>query len=126
MKSKISYGWLIVAVGFFFSLYNSVFFGYGWTAFIDPMLATLGWTMAEISFGSSLRSVERGVFNPVWGILIDRFSPRKLMVAGVVITAVGIFLLYRTSNLAMYYTGFLVMGLGSSLTLMLPTVLRYV
>ena len=123
MKFKFSYGWYIVAVGFFLAFYNGAFFGYGWTAFINPMLTTLGWTMAEISLGSSLRSVEQGVFNPVWGTIIDRFSPRKLMLFGIVITAAGIFLLCRTTNLAMYYAGFLIMGLGSSLSMMIPTVL---
>jgi MFS family permease len=123
MRIKISYGWWIVAVGFFLTLYNGAFFGYGWTAFINPMLATFGWTMAQISLGSSLRSVESGIFNPVWGVVIDRFSPRKLMLFGVIITVVGTFLLYRTANIAMFYVGFLITGLGTSLISMLPTVL---
>jgi len=123
MKLKNYYGWLILAVGFFFILYIGTFFSYGWTAFINPMLGTFGWTMAQISVGASLRNAESGVFNPVWGAIIDRTSPRKLMLIGVIITSVGIFLLYRTTGLVMFYTSFFILGLGSSLTQMLPNVL---
>jgi MFS family permease len=45
------------------------------------------------------------------------------MLLGVIITVVGTFLLYRTANLAMFYVGFLITGLGTSLITMLPTVL---
>jgi MFS family permease len=123
MRFKVSYGWYIVAAGLFLTFYNAAFFTYGWTAFINPMITTFGWTMAQISLGSSLRNAESGMFNPVWGVVIDRFSPRKLMLLGVVITAMGTVLIYRTTNLVTFYVGFLIMGLGSSLVGMLPTVL---
>ena len=105
------------------SAYNGAIFSYGWTGFVNPIVATFGWSMAQLSLASSLRSLETGVFNPVWGIAVDRWLPRKLMLFGVASTALGIFCLSQTRNLAMYYAGFLIVGLASSLvTGVLPVV----
>lgn len=115
MKLKLFYGWYIVVAGLVLAAYNSSIFGYGWTAFVNPILATFGWSMAQLSLASSLRSLETGAFNPLWGPVVDLWSPRKLMLFGVISTALGIFCLSQTRNLAMYYAGFLIMGIGSSL-----------
>ncbi len=121
MRVKLFYGWYIVAACLVMAFYNSWIFGYGWTAFVNPILGTFGWSMTQLSLASSMRSLETGIFNPVWGVVVDRWQPRKLMLIGVISTALGIFLLSQTRNLAMYYGGFLVMGLGSSLAIgMLP------
>lgn len=115
MKLKLFYGWYIVIAGLILAGFNAAIFGYGWSAFVNPIVATFGWSMAQISLASSLRSLETGLFNPIWGIVIDRVSPRKLMLFGVVSSAIGMFCLSQTSNLAMFYGGFFILGLGSSL-----------
>lgn len=95
--------------------YYSAIFIYGWTAFLEPITTTFGWSMVQLSLGSSLRSLEVGVFNPLWGPVVDRYSSRKLMLFGVICTGLGIFSLSQTKNLAMYYAGFFIGGMGSSL-----------
>jgi MFS family permease len=121
-KLRLFYGWYIVAAGLVLIAYNSAIFIYGWTAFVNPIIATFGWSVAQISLASSLRGLETGIFNPVWGVAADRWSPRKLMLFGVASMALGTFCLSRTTNLAIYYAGFLIMGLGGSLvTGILPT-----
>ncbi len=115
MKIKLFYGWYIVIAGLVVGVFYSAFFTYGWTGFVNPILATFGWSMTQLSLASSLRNMETGVFNPIWGAVVDRWSPRKLMLLGVIGTALGIFCLSQTRNLAMYYVGFLIMGLGGSL-----------
>jgi MFS family permease len=78
--------------------------------------------MIQLSLANSLRGLETGIFNPIWGAAVDRYSPRKLMIFGTIFTAAGIFCLSQTRNLAMYYAGFLIVGLGGSLvTGVLPT-----
>ena len=122
MKFKLFYGWYIVAAGLVLIAYNCAIFIYGWTAFVNPIIATFGWSVAQISLASSLRGLETGVFNPVWGVAVDRWSPRKLMLFGTIGMALGTFLLSRTTNLAAFYAGFMIMGLGGSLvTGILPT-----
>ncbi len=115
MKIKLYYGWYIVAAGLVLAACNGWIFGYGWTAFVNPILVTFGWSMAQLSLGSSLRSLETGMFNPLWGPVVDRYSPKKLMLIGVTCKVLGIFCLSQTRNLAMFYIGFAIMGVGSSL-----------
>ncbi len=123
MRLKLFYGWYIVIAGLLLSAFNGALFSYGWTAFVNPILISFGWSMTQLSLASSLRSLETGVFNPVWGSLVDRYSARKLALLGLVTMALGIFVLSQTRNLAMYYGGFLIVGLGSSLAIgVLPVV----
>ncbi len=116
-KFKLFYGWYIVVASLVLAAYNSSIFSYGWTAFVSPIVATFGWSMTQLSLASSLRSIETGVFNPIWGTVVDRWPPRRLMLFGVISTALGVFCLSQTKNLAMYYVGFLIMGTGSSLVI---------
>jgi sugar phosphate permease len=122
MKPKLFYGWYIVIAGLVMTFVGSSIFTYGWSAFVNPIVATFGWTMIQLSLANSLRGLETGIFNPIWGAAVDRYSPRKLMIFGTIFTAAGIFCLSQTRNLAMYYAGFLIVGLGGSLvTGVLPT-----
>ena len=124
MKHKLFYGWYIVVGGLIVAAVNSAVMQYGWSAFVNPIVATFGWSMTQLSLATSLRGLETGVFNPMWGVAVDRYSPRKLMIFGTVFTAAGIFLLSQTRNLAMYYVGFLIIGVSTSLTTsVLPTTL---
>ena len=122
MKPKVFYGWYIVVAGLVLNIYNAALFSYGWSAFVNPILTTFGWTMVQLSLASSLRGLESGIFNPLFGWIVDHYSARKLMITGLIVNASGIFLLSQTKNLGMYYGGFLLMGLGSSLAIgILPT-----
>jgi sugar phosphate permease len=121
VKVKVFYGWYMVIAGLVLACYFGSIISYGWTAFVTPIIATFGWSMAQVSLASSLRSLEIGVFNPLWGPVVDRWNPKWLMIIGVVCTALGFFCLGEMQNLAMYYIGFLLVGVGSSLvTGMLP------
>jgi len=121
MKRKFFYGWYMVVAGMIMMALNSSIVSYGWTAFIGPITQTFGWSMADISWASAMRSLEIGVFNPMWGPVVDRGNPKKLMALGVSLSAAGLFCLSQTQNLLMYYAGFLVLGIGSSLAIgMLP------
>jgi MFS family permease len=117
MKSKFFYGWYIVIAGLVLNIYNASLFAYGWSGFVNPIVSTFGWTMVQLSLAASLRGVETGIFTPILGWIVDRFSSRKLMFIGLIVNAGGVFLLSQTRNLLMYYSGFLIMGLGSSMAM---------
>lgn len=112
----------MVIASLILTTYYSAIFIYGWTAFLNPILKTFEWSVAEISLASSLYFAETGLLNPLWGLAVDRWSPKKLMLYGVIVTGLGLFCLSRTTNLIIYYAGFCTMGLGSSLIIgILPT-----
>ena len=58
MKFKLFYGWYIVAGGLLLLIYNASVFAYGWSAFVNPIVSTFGWTMVQLSLASSLRGME--------------------------------------------------------------------
>ncbi len=111
---RIFYGWWIVGSSFLISLFvgGSVF--YGFTAFFEPIVDEMGWTYAQISLASSLRGLEAGLLAPFIGILVDRWGPRRLIFAGSILAAAGMFVLSRSSTLVMFYAAFALMTLGTS------------
>jgi MFS family permease len=107
--------------GLLLNIYNGALLFYGWSGFINPILATFGWTMVQLSLAGSLRGLESGVFTPLFGWVIDHFSARKLMIIGLIVNAGGMFMVSQTKNLGMFYGGFLIMGLGGSMSWIVPT-----
>lgn len=120
----IFYGWYIVGACFVIGLYVAGVMFYGFTAFIEPIVAEFGWSYTSVSFAASLRGLEMGILAPLVGVLVDRFGSRKLMVAGVVFLGAGLVMLGFTRSLAMFYGGFLMItfGAGGCTTLVTMTV----
>ncbi|MCP4751987.1 MAG: MFS transporter [Proteobacteria bacterium] len=113
-RPTVFYGWYMVAAGALLIAFSSVI-SYGFTAFMNPIATTFGWSYAQISFAMSLRGLETGALNPLVGVAVDRWPARNLVLSGIVIFALGLFCLSQVVNLAMFYAGFLIMGLGVSL-----------
>jgi MFS family permease len=110
----IFYGWLIVAAAVVLTGYHSAMYIYGLTAFITPIATTTNWTYAQISLGSSIRGMQIGALDPIAGLIVDRFSARKLMELGIIFFSLGTICISQASNLAIFYAGFLIAGLGSA------------
>lgn len=109
------YGWYIVFAGVIMMACNSSIGIYGFTAFIDPLALTLGWSYAHISLASSLRGIETGALNPLMGALVDRYPAKALALIGTILYGFGLICLSRVNTLITFYVSFLIMGLGSSL-----------
>ena len=108
------FGWYIVAASVLLTGYHSTIFVYGLTAFLTPIASTTGWTYAQISLASSIRGLEVGILDPLAGIIVDRWPARRLMLIGIVIFALGTICVSQAPNLAVFYIGFLIVGLGSA------------
>ncbi len=115
-KKKIFYGWWIVAACFFISMYVSASVTFGFTALFDPIVQEFGWTYAQVAFASSLRGIEAGIFAPLVGVFVDRWGPRKLIIAGAVVTGCAMLMFSRIHSLAGYYGVFILIGIGTSAT----------
>ena len=118
-RPNVFYGWYIVAAATILRMYNSLTFSYGFTSFVDPIATTYSWTYAQVSLATSLRGVEAGVFNPFLGMAVDRWPARKLMMIGICLMALGIYLISQSSSLTIFYLSFLVVGLGTSIAVMM-------
>ena len=87
---------------------------YGFTALFEPIVQEFGWSYASVSLAASLRGLETGLLAPVTGFLADRWGPRRLVMIGSLLTAVGLLLLSLTQSLTMFYGAFVVVALGVS------------
>ncbi len=113
-RRRVFYGWYLVAGSV---LNNGIIAGayfQGFQAFFLPILHTMGWSYTAISGAFSLRQVESGILGPVVGLLVDRWGPRSLIIAGAVVTGVGLMGLSQTSNLLMFYIFFLITSIGTA------------
>jgi MFS family permease len=113
-QSGLFYGWWIVGAAVFVGLYVGGIIVYGFTAIFEPIVQEFGWSYAAISFAASFRGVESGLLEPVVGRLVDRWGPRRVVFAGGLFTAGGLFLLSNTTSLAMFYASFVLLAAGMS------------
>ena len=102
------YGWWMVALGCSIRMLGGGFHLYGFTIFFLPITQELGLTRAATSAVFSLARAEGAIEGPLAGYLIDRFGPRPMMLAGVVLSGVGYMLLAGVES----YAGFLAVYLG--------------
>lgn len=112
MKAREKQGWLIVGV-----LFASWFIVWGGglntgPVFFPPLLKAFGWSRAKLSAGFAVGALSAGLTGPLVGWLCDRFDVRKVMVAGVALTAIAYFALSRTETYAQFVVINLAIGVG--------------
>lgn len=106
--SGIFYGWWMVALGCSIRMLGGGFHLYGFTIFFLPITHELGLSRAATSAVFSLARAEGAIEGPLAGYLIDRFGPRPMMLAGVILSGLGYMLLAGVES----YAGFLAVYLG--------------
>ena len=58
--------------------------------------------------------MESGLLSPVVGYLIDRVGPRKVILAGVIITGIGMVFISHAANIWLFYVAFIFASIGIS------------
>lgn len=81
------YGWFIAAASFFILAMTVGVPLYGLPFFYDYFIEDFGWGRAETTAGWGLATI---IILPIGGVLIHRFSPRKLIMFGAVMFAVAL------------------------------------
>jgi sugar phosphate permease len=86
---------------------------YGLPFFYDFFVRDLGWTRQEVTSGNALSKLIVGpVFGFAAGVLIDRFGPRRLMIAGILMAGGALIGLAHASTLAAFYLFYFFNALG--------------
>ncbi len=116
----VFYGWYIATGGGALSLIAFGIASLGLGVLIEPMQEELGWSIAAISLGFSLRSFEQGLLAPIGGVLVDRLGPRKMILSGVILLAGGLLLFSQARTLPVYYAASIIAALGQSLAMGVP------
>ena len=83
---RFYYGWVVVAVTVL-ALVVSAAERSAPGIHIPSLRDDLGWSRAVISFAVSIGLILYGLASPVLGAFMDRFGPRRLMIAGLLLIA---------------------------------------
>src|SRR5262245_34062673 len=92
------YGWRMVAAGCAIRMLGGGVHLYGFTIFFLPITNELGLSRAATSLVFSLARAEGAIEGPLAGYLIDRFGPRPMMLAGVLLSGVGYMVLSTVNS----------------------------
>jgi len=87
---------------------------YGLPFFYDFMVRDFGWSRAQVTSGNALSKLVVGpVFGFAAGWVIDRFGPRRLMVAGILMAGAALIGLGSINSLGGFYLFYLFNALGN-------------
>ena len=96
--TKLHYGWVVVAAG---ALMTWMAMGalLSLPVFLAPISADTGWSRGGIGLAMTLNFLAMGIGSFVWGGLSDRYGPRMILLAGVVLLGIGLALASRSTSL---------------------------
>ena len=115
-KPLVFYGWFIVAAGMGMHLWVSICWVYGMQVFFTPIVQTFGWSRAIVSGAFGLQRLEGSIVAPIEGFLVDKYGPRKMVLAGAVIMGASVMYLSVVNSIFMFYIAVLLVSLGTSAT----------
>ena len=116
----IFYGWKLTGLALFVIALASgpVWSGVG--VWVKALEMHFGWSRAQLTGAFSLAQLEGSIFGPFLGYLIDRFGPRRMVFAGIVIMGLGFILFSLTNNLLTFYVSYGLIMLGTAAGSWLP------
>jgi sugar phosphate permease len=86
---------------------------YGLPLYYDYMVRELGWSRTIVTSGNAISKLIVGpAFGLVAGWIVDRFGPRRLMMAGIVMAGGALAGIGAASALSMFYIFYVVNALG--------------
>src|SRR5207249_10452005 len=86
---------------------------WGLPYYYDFMVQQFGWTRAQVTSGNALSKLVVGpVFGFIAGWMVDRFGPRRLMMAGILMAGAALVGLGSISTLGMFYFFYVLNALG--------------
>ncbi len=103
-----------VAVTAFVALFAIVGLAlYGLPLYYDFMVTDFGWSRTQVTSGNALSKLVVGpVFGFLAGWIVDRFGPRRLMLAGIVMAGGALVGLAHMTSLWMFYFFYLFNAIG--------------
>ena len=114
-QPRIFFGWYIVAGGAVLSAILGGLMFHAFGQYVVVFEEEFGWSRTALSVAFSVQMVESGLLGPVQGFALDRYGPRRIMMVGITIFAIGFLLLSRINTLPAFYGAFLVIALGMSI-----------
>lgn len=110
-KIPIYYGWWVL-VSSVLIIFLSGMVTFGFPAFYPSIIETFGWSRTEIVLGNTFMSWTFGGMGLVWGMGIDKYGVRVVLLIGTICVALSYLLFMRMSALWELYAISLIFGAG--------------
>jgi MFS family permease len=114
-------GWQVLAASFTILMVAFSFALFSLPIFYPFLRKTYHWNAAQASAGGSIVLLLIGVLGPFIGRLTDRFTPKKVLLTGMCVSAVSLALLSTIAGLTQYYLFCLLLGAGTAAVSLVPT-----
>jgi MFS family permease len=114
-RQRVSRGQVHVAATAFLSLFSIVGVAlYGLPFFYDFFVTDYGWTRQQVTSGNAFSKLVVGpLFGFAAGWFVDRFGPRRLLLAGILMAGAALVGLGHASTLTVFYAWYLLNALGN-------------
>jgi predicted MFS family arabinose efflux permease len=90
---------------------------YTFSLFLDPLHAAFGWKREAMGGAFALAAITVALVSPLIGLLLDRLPPRRIILPGILVFAIGLAALSRlTSHIVQFYATFFIIGLVANAT----------
>lgn len=109
------YGWKMVGISFFILTLASLVSFQGTGTFVVALERHFGWSRTVLSGAFALTRVQGAALGPIEGVLIDRFGPRRMVMAGFLVMGAGFVLFSLVQEAWHFYVAFVVISLGAGL-----------
>ena len=113
-RSKIFYGWFVVA-GVVLVTFGVSGAQFSFGVFLKPMTEDFEWSRATLSLAFGITFMLSGLLRPAAGYLADRYSPKMAILAGVTVMGAMLLLIPFIQNQAQLYALFAILAIGVTL-----------
>ena len=121
MSQREKQGWYVVA-----ALFVTMFLVWGGSVnaaavFLPALIKAYGWSRAKVSTLGAAAALAAGASGPIVGWMLDKIDARKIMVGGVMATALGLIALSRANFFFEFVLINIVIGAGITASTVIPT-----
>ena len=114
-NGHVFYGWWIVLACAGVQWLAALTWMHSYGGYALKLQADFGWSMSVLSLAFALTRLESGLLGPIQGWLVDRYGPRRILIIGTLIFALGFFIFSLVESITTYFVAFILIALGSSL-----------
>jgi MFS family permease len=101
-KTGLFYGWRMVAAASALRVLGAGLHSFGFTVFFLPLSQDLKLSRTSTSLAFSLARAEGAIEGPIVGHLLDRYGPKPIMLAAVLLMGIGYLLLSQVHSYATF------------------------
>jgi MFS family permease len=98
-SQKVFFGWWTVLTGGLLSLWGHGFYTFGFSALFKPVSLELGFNRMVTSIPASIGRLQGGFEAPLAGWITDKYGPRRIVLAGVLMISLSLMLMYFVDSL---------------------------